>query len=238
MNAETKRDTVNQLIEKYVSYAEALARSLAPRLPMQMEMDEVLSLARMGLVEAAQKFDASRQVSFKTFAYYRIRGAIYDGIRSMGPLSREQVLKLKFQRGMDYYLQQESGTREPAPGTVGQPDLERLKSLMTTMTSVYLLSMDSTLEHRELPSEGAESPLESCERNEAITWLRQAIKKLSVQEQQIIRMYYYENRTLDEIGQTLDLSRSWVCRMHARIIKKLHQIFKKAELGGKTMLRV
>jgi len=238
MDAESKREQVNHLVEKYISYAEALARSLASQIPMRMEIEEIVSLAHMGLLEAAQKFDASRRVSFKTFAYYRIRGAVYDGMRASGPLSREQLIKYRFQRNMDSYLQQQSDAQISSSSARQIPDLNQLKDLVSTMTSVYLLSMDSTLEHREIASEAGHSPFDAVEKSEAITWLRTTISSLPEQEQTIIRKYYYENKTLDEIGQDMNLSKSWVCRIHARIVKKLQQIHKKNGISGKTSLRV
>ena len=235
---EPDRDQVQRLIEKYLPYAEALARSLRTQLPMYVEMDEILSLARMGLVDAAQRFDESRRVSFKTYAYYRIRGAIFDGIRASGPTSRGEVAKYKFRKSMDMYMQQEVDSWGAASSGIKAVNLSDFKNLIFVMTSIYLLSLDTSMEHVEIPAHAVQSPHEEMEKTEAVGLLRRLIGQLSAQEQQLLQLYYFQNRTLDEIGQELKLSRSWVCRMHARALKKLQKLFLSADKAGKSSLRV
>lgn len=231
-------EKVQQLIEKYLPYAEALARSLRTQLPGNVEMDEVLSLARMGLVDAAQRYDESRRVSFKTYAYYRIRGAIYDGIRASGPTSRGEVAKYKFRKSMDMYMQQEVDSWGSPPAGLRAVNLGEIKNLLCVMTSIYLLSLDSSLEHVEIAAQAVPNPQEEMEKSEACSVLKRMILQLSEQEQQLLRMYYYENRTLDEIGRELKLSRSWVCRMHARALKKLQKLMLNADKLGRASIRV
>lgn len=234
MKQETHKEQIDHLVEEYLPYAEALAKSMWSRMSRHMELDEALSLARMGLVEAARKFDPARKVAFKTFAYYRIRGAIYDGVRSMAPLSREQAAAHRFQKGMDLYMETHVTTR----GTGGRnPDLAEFRHIVGTMTSVYLLSLDTTLEHVDVADNDGINPHQAIEKSEAIRNIRRLIGELTDQEQTIIRMYYYQNRTLDEIGQELNLSRSWVCRMHARILQKLQRLHDRNGLTHKQAFR-
>jgi len=224
-------------VEEYLPYAEALARSMRSGLPGHVDPDELLSLARLGLVDAAQRFDPGRKVSFKTYAYYRIRGSIYDGLRAMAPTSRNDAAKLKFRSAMELYLQQETETIGSVRGKNRALDLGEMKNLIFVMASAYVLSLDTTLEHAEIEARGTRSPHEEMERHELADLLQRLIRRLSEQEQQIIRMYYFENRTLDEIGSLLNLSKSWVCRMHARAMKKMQKMFQGAGKPGKTAIR-
>jgi len=227
-----------ELVEKYLPYAEALARSVRHHLPYHVELDELLSLARLGLVDAAQRFDPARGVSFKTYAYYRIRGTIFDGIRSMGPLSRGDVLKYKFQKSMELYLQQELEGRSGGGGAARPAGLGQIKELLVVMTSIYMLSLDSNAQPGEIASPDGRSPEEQLEQGEALGLLRRHLQRLSEQEQRVIQLYYYENRTLDEIGQELDLSKSWICRIHMRALKKLQKLFSGTARIERTALRV
>jgi RNA polymerase sigma factor for flagellar operon FliA len=238
MANEPEQEKVQQLIEKYLPYAEALARSLRTQLPGNVEMEEILSLARMGLVDAAQRYDESRRVSFKTYAYYRIRGTIFDGVRASGPTTRGEVAKYKFRKSMDMYMQQEVDAWGTSPAGLKAINLGEFKNLMFVMTSIYLLSLDSSMEHMEIPSHAVPSPHEEMEKSEALSRLKRLTTQLSEQEQHLLRMYYYENRTLDEIGHELKLSRSWVCRMHSRALKKLQKLFQNADKAGRTSIRV
>jgi len=237
MTSGPNREQVERLVEEYLPYAEALARSMRSGLPGHVDPDELLSLARLGLVDAAQRFDPGRKVSFKTYAYYRIRGSIYDGLRAMAPTSRNDAAKLKFRSAMELYLQQETETIGSVRGKNRALDLGEMKNLIFVMASAYVLSLDTTLEHAEIEARGTRSPHEEMERHELADLLQRLIRRLSEQEQQIIRMYYFENRTLDEIGSLLNLSKSWVCRMHARAMKKMQKMFQGAGKPGKTAIR-
>ena len=77
------RPDVDQLINAYRSYAHAIASEMLRKLPPHIERDDIIGAAELGLVEAARAFDPNRGVLFKTFAFYRIRGAVYDGLRKM-----------------------------------------------------------------------------------------------------------------------------------------------------------
>lgn len=227
-----------ELVEKYLPYAEALAKSVRHQLPYHVELDELLSLARLGLVDAAQRFDPTRGVSFKTYAYYRIRGTIYDGIRSMGPLSRGDVLKYKFQKSMEMYLQQELDGRSGREAAREPSGLGQIKQLLVVMTSIYMLSLDSGTPSGDIASPDDRTPEEQVEQGEALGLLRKHLKRLSEQEQQVLQLYYYENRTLDEIGQQLDLSKSWICRIHLRALQKLQKLFMGSGRIERTAIRV
>lgn len=223
---------------EYLSYAEALAWSIRQRLPASTDMDEILSLARLGLLEAARKYDPARRVTFKTFAYYRIRGAILDGIRSMTLHSRREHEKIKFQRAMDLYLQQETAA-PPAAAPVHETrfGVSELRQMLFVMSSVYLMSLDTFAENGFSPAQTRETPHDELERSEACLRLKKIVAKLPEDEQTVIRLYYYENKTLDEIGGVLGLSKSWICRIHARILKKLEKLFTGSAMTGRNAIR-
>ena len=71
------------LVEQYRSFVTALAKKILRSLPSFVELEDLEGYGQIGLIEASRRFDPTRGVQFKTFAYYRIRGAIYDGIRKM-----------------------------------------------------------------------------------------------------------------------------------------------------------
>src|ERR1700732_1691603 len=91
----------DRLVETFRSYSHAIAAEVLRKYPA-IARDDIIGAAELGLVEAAQNFDPSRGVLFKTFAYYRIRGAIYDALRKMGCLKGET--KLHFEAGANEYM--------------------------------------------------------------------------------------------------------------------------------------
>src|SRR5215467_8272272 len=129
----------NRLIEAYRSYAHAIAAEVLKKVPPSVDRDDVIGSAELGLVEAAQNFDPSRGVLFKTFAYYRIRGAIYDALRKMGWLKGEP--KLRFEAGANEYLKDytEAAGGEPVPASTAYGELQQLTTAVLTS---YMLSLD------------------------------------------------------------------------------------------------
>src|ERR1051326_2323136 len=115
---ENDNNDRDALIERYRSYAHALAAEFIGRIPAQVDKADVLGYAELGLVEAATTFNPAAGVHFKTFAYYRIRGAIYDGLRHLGGLPRELYRRLKFERAATAYLEDYSAQSSPIAKSV------------------------------------------------------------------------------------------------------------------------
>ncbi|MBI4373795.1 MAG: sigma-70 family RNA polymerase sigma factor, partial [Deltaproteobacteria bacterium] len=95
----------NSLVEQYLPYATSIAGRVMQTLSSAVDFDDVMCNARLGLIEAAQKFDPTMNVDFKTFSYYRIKGAIYDGLRKTGWIPRALYAKIKFEQASNEYLQ-------------------------------------------------------------------------------------------------------------------------------------
>jgi RNA polymerase sigma factor FliA len=160
------------LIERHRSYAHALAADFFRRIPQQVEREDVLRYAELGLVEAATSFNPALGVQFKTFAYYRIRGAIYDGLRALG--------------------------------------------------RVHAVSTDVDLDELAASSDGPDWCLETAERTREV---RNAVARLPEKHRKVIEDYYFRDRTLEEIADRSGLSKSWVCRLHAKSIEMLKPMF-------------
>jgi RNA polymerase sigma factor for flagellar operon FliA len=139
MNSIPKPD-VQRLIESYQDYAHAIAAEVSRKLPSQLDRRELEGAADLGLVEAAQAFDPSRGVLFKTFAYYRIRGAVYDALRKMGWFSKSLYQQYKFEMAANEYLKDHSEST-PAAGDV-EAEYEEIKNFTGSVLSCYLLSIE------------------------------------------------------------------------------------------------
>src|SRR3989338_4144170 len=126
-----KKDSkkLDSLIENYLPFAASIANKVARALACDLDFDDILCNARLGLLEAARRFDSRFNVDFKTFAYYRIKGAIYDGLRKTGWMPRSLYAKIKFDQAANEYLQ--SITEKIAEGT--QAIKEDVDSIYDTM---------------------------------------------------------------------------------------------------------
>src|SRR5215471_5759360 len=121
------RPDVDQLIHAYRSYAHAIASDMLVKLPPHIDRGDIVGAAELGLVEAARAFDPTRGVLFKTFAFYRIRGAVYDCLRKMAWFSKAQYQQYRFERAANEYLADYSSAQVPQ-GTV-EEESDELKNI-------------------------------------------------------------------------------------------------------------
>ena len=98
----------DDLVKKHLALVEAIARKVKRTLGGAIEVDDLVGYGRKGLVEAAERFDGRAGVAFTTFAYYRIRGAMYDGIRAMGWYSRADYARYRAEERANEYLQHQA----------------------------------------------------------------------------------------------------------------------------------
>ncbi len=225
---------VSKLIETSLSYSHAIAAEVMRKLPPDLEKKDIQGWAELGLVEAANSFDPSRGVQFKTFAYYRIRGAIYDGLRKMGWYPKGQYRQMRFEMAANEYLKDVSAG---SPGAAS-PDAQllNLKDLTANLATCYMLSLETMAQEpvdQSLVS--AEEAVVLAEQNKN---LRRSLSQLPETNRQILEHCYFQGLTLEQIGRKLGLSKSWVCRLHAKSLemlrKKLVQVSAPAALPHAT----
>lgn len=207
----------DDLIAEHMPYAASIASRVYQSISSVVEYDEVLCSARLGLLEAAKRFDTAMGVDFKTFAYYRIKGAIYDGLRKAGWIPRTLYAKLKFEEAANDYLQfmsQHADSREIDPAE------EEVVETVNSLASIYIISLDSSedFDVEDTKTLGVEK---GTEFRQVRRHMRDAINSLPPIEKKLVKMYYFQNKTLEEVGEELNLSKSWTSRLHARALSLL-----------------
>lgn len=220
----------NALVEKYLPFATSVANKVARALSSDVDYDDILCNARLGLLEAAQRFDVRFNVDFKTFAYYRIKGAIYDGLRKTGWVPRSLYSKIKFDQAANDYLK--TITERIAESTQAvKEDIDSIYDTVNSLASIYVMSLDG-MDDFEVEDKAARKDIEhKAEFQKIKERMRDSIEELPDKERKLVKMYYFQNRTLEEIGARLNLSKSWTSRLHARALDLL---FKKlTALGAK-----
>lgn len=210
----------NQLIEKYLPFAASIANKVSKALSSDVDYDDIVCNARLGLLEAARRFDDRFNVDFKTFAYYRIKGAIYDGLRKTGWVPRSLYSKIKFDQAANDYLlsvtEKIMGAAEAVKG-----DVETIYDTVNSLASMYVMSLDG-MDDFEVEDEQAKRNIEhKAEFQKVKEKMRDAIETLPDKERKLVKMYYFQNLTLQEIGERLSLSKSWTSRLHARALDLL-----------------
>ncbi len=219
-------DHRNGIIEQYLPYATSIANKVAQTLSNDADIEEIVCNARLGLLEAAKRFDPKFNVDFKTFAYYRIKGAIYDGLRKTGWIPRSLYSKIKFEQAANEYLQTMS-EKNTFGKVSADEEIGELYDTVNSLASIYIISIDASEETMEIEDKKANDIEHKAEFQKIKEFMRQAIEELPEKERKLIKMYYFQNKTLEEAGQKLGLSKSWTSRLHARALGLL---FKKISL--------
>lgn len=205
---------MTSLIESHISYAHAVAAELLARFPAHVDRQDVRAAAEYGLVQAANAYNASKGVAFTTFAYYRIRGAVFD-------LLRETVKATRFEEAANEYMIDYSAGAE-----AGAPSYAEVKNIATGVVASYFLSLKNP--SSEPPVQNAEAPLRTLLRQEQRKGIRDALKTLPEKNRKVLEAYYFEDLSLEEIGKRLGLSKSWVSRMHAKGLEMLRPAVERA----------
>lgn len=218
------------LVSQYTPLVRAIAAKIKKSLSSNIDFDELVEYGLIGLLEAADRFDNNQDVAFSTFAYYRIRGAIYDGLRNMGWLSRNEYSKIKYEARANSYLAEEEIAISGNISQISPAEAaEKLTAIVNNLATIFITTMDGQdslqiSDQSQLPQE------QEIINSETTALLRQALSSLNDQERQLIELYYYNDKSMQEIGDLMGLSKSWTSRLHARIIEKLHRILQRMEL--------
>jgi RNA polymerase sigma factor for flagellar operon FliA len=215
-----------QLVEQYSDYVIRIAKQVKRTLSPNIETDDLISYGMTGLIEAAERFDPALGANFSTFSYYRIRGAIYDGLRVMGSLSRTEYKRRRFEEKASNYLENDANRNYVLEKPKSDPEdqLVIMAKKVQRLITIYVTSMDDKDLHA-LADENTEDTSDRLARLQLYEKMRAAIGKLSKDDQQIIKSYYFENKSLEEVGKSMGLSKSWTCRKHARAMEKLSDVF-------------
>ena len=212
------------LIESHRTYVRALALEVIRGLPPNVELDELISCGYLGLVEAAERFDPRYGATFQTFAYYRIKGAIYDGLRKMGPLSRTEYARYRFAANASDIVQSalDDDQGHVSVGLGVDDEIAATTGLIDDLLPVFLLSLDE--ENAPVIVDNTPNAEVLLEKRDLIAYTRTLVAQLQEDDRFVIEQVYFKNRPLVEIAKELNISKSWGSRLHARAVKHLREL--------------
>lgn len=229
----------DEMILQYTPLIKYIAHRLAMRLPSHISVDDLISAGVIGLIDAISKFDASKKVEFKTYAEFRIRGAMIDELRSMDWVPRSVRQKAGQVERAIHQLEKKNGRPAEDDEIASEMGLS-LEAYYETMKTLYGLSpLDVEEVQKRHPRFSLEDILESMvddeendpfhqySLNELKGMLARAIDELSSKERMVISLYYYEELTLKEIGEALGLTESRICQIHTQGVLKLRTRLKR-----------
>jgi RNA polymerase sigma factor for flagellar operon FliA len=217
----------NELIAEGQGLVRSLALGIHRSLPIPMDLDDLIAYGQLGLAEAAQAFDAGAGVRFTTFAYYRVRGAIYDGVSKMTWTSRARLRRFRFQQMADDVLASEQAeSRENPEGNCD--DADWLGRITERLAVVFLAtsSNDSVSQSMSEAIDQSPSPGRVIANRELQQSLRKVVGDLPRDACRLINLIYFEGFTLTQAADRIGISKSWASRLHAKSLDQMAKTLK------------
>ncbi len=217
------------LVEKHMGLVRGIAGKIFKTMSQHVEYDDLVGFGMTGLLEAANRFDESVGVAFSSFAYYRVRGSIYDGLRSMGHIPRSEYAKHQMAQKATDYLENLDRSERAKDKVNKEQGVDKTADAMRTyyeairsVATVFVTSLDA---HWDAGKQVVDNKGGNPQKEAAYLQLRdqimKAVKTLPEKEQHFIMKCYFEGASIQEAGIALGLSKSWSSRVHARAIDKL-----------------
>jgi RNA polymerase sigma factor for flagellar operon FliA len=229
---KTNKQTRDLIIVQYIYLVRYVVGRVKVSLPATISVEDIAGYGVEGLINAVERFSPQKNSRFETYALIRIRGSILDKVRAQDFLPRSVRKKIKEVKQAIEVLKQEYG-RVPTTNEIADYlDMEPAKvtQIMTedvTITSIYYKrgTSDDSMEIIDtIEDESKLNPHEAAEEKNVKTELQRALMRLPERERVLMVLYYQENMTMKEIGETLNMSESRVCQLHAQGLMKLKNI--------------
>lgn len=232
IDSNIKSEIKKEIIIKYISLVKIISGRLYNYYASNIEYEDLMSYGVIGLIDAIDKFDRTKNIKFETYASIRIRGSIIDQIRNLDWVPRSIRQKSKLLKDAYEVLDQKLG-REPSNAEIaeylGKTESE-IKSMFDETSIFNVMSIEDDFKDNykiQLKDETIDSsPEASAIKNDTLKELQLAIEKLSERDKIIINLYYYEGLTYKEIGEILKISESRVSQIHSKAIVKMRNQFK------------
>lgn len=225
-----------KIILKYIPLVKYVVGKMISNLPKTVEYDDLVEYGIIGLLDAINKYDITKEINFKTYAITRVKGSIYDELRVQDWVPRS-VRKLAKEIEAAYVAIEENKKRAATEQEVAdflEISLSRLNEIMAKISLGNISSLDdiiyengsskttltSTVEDKNF--EDAQTNLEKIEIKKVLI---ERLKELKEKERIVISLYYYESLTLKEIGKVLEISESRVSQIHSKAVMKLRSKF-------------
>ncbi|MBK8914247.1 MAG: sigma-70 family RNA polymerase sigma factor [Phycisphaerales bacterium] len=222
--------TREELIRSCQGLVRALAWQEHQRVGRRVELDDLIQYGQVGLIKAAERFDASLGNAFTTYAFHCIHGAILDGLRELKWFNLRDYHGGRYQRVSREVLSEEEGEREV--GTAAG-DAEWLGGVSRRLAVAYLVSSLDAGERdaSESVEDQEQTPDRGMMMEEVRAALRSQLAKLPVQSRELLQAVYFEGQTVTAVGERMGMSKFKASRMHTEALEKLAGALRRQGMG-------
>lgn len=228
--------TRDELILEHLPQVRLIARRIHERLPVSVSLDDLISTGVLGLIAAIDRYDPKHHVKLKTYAEYKIRGAILDSLRVLDWAPRQQRKRAKLIESCIAELEQEyqrTPTEEEIARQLGL-SIPEYQEWLSDVRGLTLGSLETAGREeqggdllRYLSDSEGQWPSEILERSELEELLAEAIERMPSLERTVLNLYYYEEMTLREIAKIVDLHESRISQLKSQAILRLRSFLHK-----------
>jgi RNA polymerase sigma factor for flagellar operon FliA len=232
-DVEISTENRDQVIREYAPMIKYVASRIALRLPRHIELDDLISVGVLGLMDAIEKYDPTRGAKFKTYAEFRVRGAILDELRSLDWVPRSVRQKASNLDSVVQKIQARLG-RPPEDEEIAQElgvSMDEFYETLQESQSSPILSLEDLGISKEtgeqkslldcLAGKSDSDPQTHLRLNELKEIIAKAIDTLPEKERLMVSLYYYEELTMKEIGEVLGITESRVSQIHSKAVMRL-----------------
>ena len=231
LNTDQKKNDArhrDDLILRYAPLEKSIAERMAIRLPPHISKEELTSAGIIGLLDALDKFDPEMGIKFQTYAEHRIKGSMLDELRKMDWIPRSVRKDIHRIESAHIATKTRLG-RDPEDFEVAEElgiDIDSYYKMINKAQGISLLSLDALMPDGSTPpfarhASNTPSPFDELKIAEMKKIISKALLGLSKKEQLVISLYYYDELTLKEIAEVLELTESRISQIHSKAIIRL-----------------
>ena len=217
------------VVKQHAALVKQIAYHLLSRLPSSVQLDDLIQAGMIGLIEAHQRFDISKNVAFEAYASIRIRGTMIDELRRMSWMPRSTHQNMRKVSNAIHEIENRTGHEAQASdiAEVLGINAEEYAEILTTSYANELFSLDDVDETAIIAHHTGSEPELATQKIQLCAQLTAALKTLSKQEQSVLAFYYSEKLKFKEIGEVLGVGEARVCQMHSQGLARLAARMKK-----------
>lgn len=235
-------DLKNQIVLDHTPLISYIVSRIAIRLPSHVDLEDLHNTGVIGLMDAVDKYDPNKDCKFKTYAEFRIRGAILDQLRSLDWVPRSIRQKSRQLEHAYQQVEQQLGrpAREEEIADMLGMSLSEFHTLVHQTRGVSMVNLDDVrgghgdsdhpLPSANIEDPNSQDPFAQLKARELTQSLAAGIEALPDKERLVISLYYYEDLNLKEIGNILGITESRVCQIHSKAVSRLRSRLRSSAL--------
>ena len=218
--AQAIKKEQDELVIAYMPALRAMAFRLKERLPSSIDVNDLISIGVEEMIKLSRKYDKEQNDSFWGYVKKRVNGAMLDYLRSLDVLSRNnrKIVKELDLLIDEYYQEHECEPDDEYLAKALNLDIDKIKEARIALEISYVLPLEE-----QINCYCEDSTLDRIERESLLEKVSEVLSQLKEREQLIVQLYYYEELSLKDISEILDISESRISQIHKKLLKKLRE---------------